>query len=194
MYAYFKGKIIERNLANNILILDVADVGYQIETSTKTLLKLNPGEVYTIQIVAQTNDEGVRLFGFINKVEKELFQMLIKVSGIGPKSAINILNSFEVEQFISAVIRGDSKLIEEAQGVGSKTAQRIILELKNKFKNINYQNPSEENNIYKYQEEVSSVLNNLGLSYLEIDKKLTEAREKSIPDDAEMLIRYCLSN
>jgi uncharacterized protein YabE (DUF348 family) len=66
--------------------------------------------------------------------------------------------------------------------------------LKNKFKNISYQNQGSQNNIYKHQEEVSSLLNNLGLSYLEIDKKLNAAREQNIPDDAEILVRFCLQN
>jgi holliday junction DNA helicase RuvA len=96
MYSYFKGKIIEKNLATSSLVIDVSNVGYQVEISQKSLIKLNLGEDYTIYIMAINNDEGIRLFGFVSKVEKELFQMLIKVSGIGPKSAINILNSFEI--------------------------------------------------------------------------------------------------
>ncbi len=197
MFAYFKGKIIEKNLNCNTAIIDVNNIGYLVEIPKTTLIKINQGEDYKIHVVAINNEEGIRLFGFLNKTEKELFQLLIKVSGIGPKSAVNILSYFEVEQFISAVIRGDVKLIEEAQGVGNKTAQRIILELKNKFKNIIVSKDNkegDENHSYKSHNDVSSILSNLGLSYLEIDKKLNAAREQEIPDEAESLIRFCLQN
>ena len=196
MFAYFRGKIIEKNLNCNTAIIDVNNIGYLLEVPKTSLLKISQGEDYKIHVVAINNEEGIRLFGFLNKTEKELFQLLIKVSGIGPKSAINILSYFEVEQFISAVIRGDAKLIEEAQGVGNKTAQRIILELKNKFKNIivNKDETNNESHSYKSHNDVSSILSNLGLSYLEIDKKLNAAREQQIPDEAESLIRFCLQH
>ena len=197
MFAYFKGKIIEKNINSSSVVIDVNNIGYLVEITKTSLVKINQGEDYKIYVVAINNEEGIRLFGFLNKTEKELFQLLIKVSGIGPKSAINILSYFEVEQFISAVIRSDVKLIEEAQGVGNKTAQRIILELKNKFKNIivsRDDGDDHDNHSYKSHHDVSSILSNLGLSYLEIDKKLDAAKEQQIPDEAESLIRFCLQN
>lgn len=193
MFAYLKGKIIEKNFQNNSFVLEVNNIGYLLESSSRNLSKLNQGTDYRIDVLAINNEEGTKLFAFLSKTEKELFQMLIKISGIGPKSAIHILDCFEVDQFISAVIRGDSKLIEQAHGIGNKTAQRIILELKNKFKNIS-QIENTNQTTYKVQNDITMILNNLGLSYLEIDKKLIEAKNKNIPDDAEMLIRYCLQN
>jgi len=194
MYAYFRGKIIERNLSNCSLIIEVNNIGFKVEVNQKTLGKLKNGQEVCLFTWTSSNDDGIRLCGFLSKAEKELFELLIKISGIGPKLALSILNAMEIDQFISAVLRQESRVLSAAPGVGKKTAERIILELKTKLAQINPMRESDQENNFKNNNEVYSVLEGLGFDPIEIDQKLLLAQEKAIGDDTELLVKFCLTN
>lgn len=192
MLSYLSGKIIDRNFSNNTLVIDVGNIGFCVEASTRTLGEISVGEARTVYVHLSSNDLGIRLCGFLTRAEKELFELLISVSGVGPKAGLKILDQFRVDEFIPAVIREDVNLISKAQGIGKKTAERIILELKTKFKKISIIK-EDTHSVSDKRYEAAEILNGLGFDPLEVEKKLNAATQENIADDVELLVRYCLS-
>jgi Holliday junction DNA helicase RuvA len=188
------GEIINLDQNNSRVVLLNNDIGFEIKSNTRTLSSLKRNQRETLHISTIFREDGVHLFGFLSQAEKELFEKVIKVSGIGPKSALSILEILSVKDFISAIIKEDATLISSAQGIGKKTAQRLILELKNGFKKINYINVEENENDFSSREEVYSVLSGLGFSATDINDKLKKAQSKNETDDVESLVRFCLAN
>lgn len=131
MYAYFKGIIEEINL--NETVLEVNGIGYNIQMPMVKALELgNTGDEVKIYTYTNVKEDTFSLFGFGTKEELELFKLLISVSGVGPKSAQGLLNSFDVTELQFAIHNGNVSLISKAQGIGRKTAERIIIDLKDK--------------------------------------------------------------
>ena len=192
MFAYLRGLVTERNLKNSSLILEVNNIGYEIFSNHKTLNHFSKDSEQIIHVYTQSNEAGIKLWGFSSRAERELFECLISVSGVGPKAAQNMLNVLNIEEIISAVLREKHELLREAPGVGPKTAKRIVLELKSKLSNINVGELT--NNEYDSAEDVSSILAGLGFSVIDIDKKLAEAHKQGVSDDAEELVRFCMKN
>jgi Holliday junction DNA helicase RuvA len=142
MFYYIKGKL--EILVDNFAAVDCGGVCYKIYTSLSTKNYLTPklnSEVllYTTLIV---REDAQDLYGFSTEEELEIFKKLISVSGVGPKGAISILSYFSVESLCDVIISGDSRALAGAQGVGSKTAQKIIIELKDKLPKVNVSNVS----------------------------------------------------
>lgn len=130
MIGYLKGKIIEKK--EGYLLVDVNNIGYEVNVSTNTLIAVNSEDV-CLYTYMQVKEDGIALFGFISKQEKELFLKLITVNGVGPKMAIGILSGASMCDIMMAIISEDVKLLSKFKGVGKKTAERIILELKEKL-------------------------------------------------------------
>jgi Holliday junction DNA helicase RuvA len=186
------GQIINLDQNNSRAVLLNNGIGFEIKTNLRTLTSLKRNQQETLHISTIFREDGVFLYGFLSHAEKEIFEKVIKVSGIGPKSALSILEILSVNDFISAVIKEDATLIASAQGIGKKTAQRLILELKNSFKKINYVSSDNEND-FNTREEVYSVLSGLGFSASDINEKLKQAQEKGEADELESLVRFCLA-
>ena len=131
MIAYLKGTVAEISQEN--LVLDVRDIGYNVKISGRTLGRL-PGTGETLKIYTYTyvREDAFQLYGFLTKDELSLFQKLITVNGIGPKGALAILSVMDADELRLAILASDSKAIAKAPGVGAKTAQRVILDLKDK--------------------------------------------------------------
>ncbi len=132
MIASVKGKIERKN--NNYIVVDVNGIGYKVfmpETSINTLEEGKDVRVYTYLRISQ---DDMSLYGFLSNEELVMFELLISVGGIGAKSATNILSNIEPSKFAMAVIMNDINTIKSLPGIGPKTAQRIILELKDKIK------------------------------------------------------------
>lgn len=133
MYAFISG--ILDSVSNGIAVIDCGGVGYKINVSPSTTNKLpSPGKNIRLYTYLHVREDAMELFGFLTPDEKEIYEILISVSGVGPKVGLAILSTLEPNSFIHAVINGDAKSVAKAQGVGPKLAQRIILELKDKFK------------------------------------------------------------
>jgi Holliday junction DNA helicase RuvA len=130
MISFLRGKIINKSL--NFVIIEVNNIGYQVFAGETFLNDLKSGvitEIYTHQhIREETND----LYGFKSLEDLELFELLITVSGIGPKSALGVLTIASAADIKEAIIRGDANLLTKVSGIGKKTAERLVLELKNK--------------------------------------------------------------
>ena len=132
MYAYIKGILTYKNYP--VVVIEAGGVGYKINTTTNTIGKLPElGEMVTLYTYLNVKEDIMELYGFYTKEELSVFELLISVSGVGPKVGATILSSVNPESFVVAVATGDTKSITKAQGVGPKLAARIILELKDKI-------------------------------------------------------------
>ena len=132
MFYYISGTLAHKSMS--FAVIDAGGVGYRMTVSQNTLDKLplagNAAKLYTYLAV---REDGIELFGFFDETELSTFQMLITVSGVGPKVAMSILSLLTPEKFALAVCTEDTKAISKASGVGAKTAARIVLELKDKL-------------------------------------------------------------
>ena len=134
MLDYIRGRVVSKSPTR--LILEVAGIGYLLHIPLSTFEKIpNHGEV-TILTQLFIREDQVKMFGFATVEERDLFQLLLSVNGIGPNMAITILSGSTVEDIKRAVINEDAKALEKIKGVGKKTAERIILELKETIKEI----------------------------------------------------------
>ncbi len=132
MYAYIKGILTYKNYP--VVVLEAGGVGYKISTTTNTIGKLPElGETVTLYTYLNVKEDIMELYGFYTREELSVFELLISVSGVGPKVGATILSSVNPQSFVVAVATGDAKAITKAQGVGPKLAARIILELKDKI-------------------------------------------------------------
>jgi Holliday junction DNA helicase RuvA len=133
MYAYIKGEIVD--ISDDNLVLECNNIGYNIRIPYSVAQRL-PGIGASVKIYTYTSvrEDAFNLFGFLSKDDLEVYKMLIAVNGIGPKGALSILSAMSADDLRFAIISGDSKAISKAQGVGNKSAERIILELKDKIK------------------------------------------------------------
>ncbi len=131
MFAYLEGSVAEKDL--NMLVLDVGGIGWQVTCSMNTLNKApETGARMKVYTHLSVREDGVELYGFASREERAMFRSLTQVSGIGPKTAVQILSSMTLRDLTRAVMEGDVTALSRAQGVGKKTAQRIALELKGK--------------------------------------------------------------
>ncbi len=129
MYAYINGIVAEKN--HNELVIEAGGVGYSLYCSLNTLQNALPvGEMMRVYTYLNVTQDGISLFGFGTKEEREMFLRLTGISGIGPKTAIGILGSMSMRELTLAIVMGDTATLSRAPGIGKKTAQRIALELK----------------------------------------------------------------
>lgn len=132
MYAYIKGELAEINTDH--IVIEAGGIGYQVFISLQTFDYLpSVGEDLKIYTYLYLREDAMILYGFLTKDDLELFKLLISVSGIGPKGGLAILSTLEADDLRFAILSGDAKAISKAPGVGGKTAQRVILELKDKL-------------------------------------------------------------
>ena len=132
MYAYIKGELAEINTDH--IVIEAGGIGYQVFISLQTFDYLpSVGENLKIYTYLYLREDAMILYGFLTKDDLELFKLLISVSGIGPKGGLSILSTLEADDLRFAILSGDAKAISKAPGVGGKTAQRVILELKDKL-------------------------------------------------------------
>ena len=132
MYAYIKGELAEINTDH--IVIEAGGIGYQVFISLQTFDYLpSVGENLKIYTYLYLREDAMILYGFLTKDDLELFKLLISVSGLGPKGGLAILSTLEADDLRFAILSGDAKAISKAPGVGGKTAQRVILELKDKL-------------------------------------------------------------
>lgn len=131
MFYYVKGKVA--HVAPNLAVIDCGGVGYACRTTSYTLSALQVGEEGKLYTYLNVREDAMELYGFASENERNCFQMLIAVSGVGPKAALSILSATTPEGLATAIITGDEKALTVAPGIGKKIAQRVILELKDKL-------------------------------------------------------------
>ncbi len=197
MYYYISGELV---LAEpNIAVVDAGGVGYQMTISGNTLGKLagKVGGKVKLFTHLSVREDAMELFGFATIEELSSFRMLISVSGIGAKSAVSILSLMSPERFAIAVMSGDAKAIAKAQGIGAKTAARVILELKDKISkelgSSDYEGLTAENSLPAKESNLNEAANALlvlGYTRAEASFALKDANPKA---DLETLIKTALA-
>ena len=185
MYDFFKGKVVSKQLNSyrgTHIVLETNNVGYLILTGKRTIQKLedNNDEV-KVYVSLSHKEDSMSLTGFLTKEERDIFNILQSVSGIGIKLALLILDEFSIAELIDIMIREDSKELSRAKGVGAKVAQKIILELKDKLINWSNITPVDVADIETSKDieqetivEVQSVLISLGYSTNEAKSAIKE--------------------
>ncbi len=192
MYSYIKGRV-ELKTAD-YLVVDNSGIGYKVFTSISTLNKLEAGQQVKVHTYMYVREDVISLFGFITPEELRVFELLITVSGIGPKVANSVLSALSPSKFSLAVITGDVQSLKAVPGIGLKTAQRIILELKDKLKSDEAleggqsQPPGSDGNV----SEAVSALQVLGYSAHEALKALRNIEVDTL--NIEEVVRQALKN
>lgn len=133
MYAYIKGTLEEK--AKDSIVIEASGIGYKIYISEHTMSKLSElGETVKVYTHYYVREDNISLYGFLSNEELKMFELLLQVSGIGAKTAIAMLSNITPSQFAIAIISNDIKTLTKIPGIGNKSAQRIVLELKDKLK------------------------------------------------------------
>ena len=192
MLDYIRGRVVSKSPTR--LILEVAGIGYLLHIPLSTFEKIpNHGEV-TILTQLFIREDQVKIFGFATGEERDLFQLLLSVNGIGPNTAIMILSGSTVDDVKNAVIHEDAKALEKIKGVGKKTAERIILELKGSIKEITTSIPTGVDVRQKaLVSDAVMALISLGYGRSVAENAVSEAvRKLQTIDNVEVLVRESL--
>ncbi len=173
MIAHLTGNIL--HFSNDSLILDVHGVGYEVFLSATNLERLkNSTSPVSLLIYTAVREDNLSLFGFSTTQEKQIFLKLISVSGIGPKLALSILSKISTEELIRAIFQKDLLTLTSISGIGKKTAERLVVELKDKLlhlsKDSSMENPTPK--ITPLIDDLLSALLNLGYNKIEAEKTL----------------------
>lgn len=194
MISYIKGKIEE--FGEDFVIIDNNGIGYFISMPLIEIEKVKKHEgIIKIHTYHYVREDSVGLFGFLDREALNIFKMLINVSGVGPKAALSILSAVEPSSVILAIITGDEKTLCKAQGVGKKLAQRIILELKDKFKNYDFIKPQgqEKENTDETFETIGALM---ALGYTKAEAltaiKGIDTEGKSIEETVKMALKVLM--
>lgn len=129
MIGYIKGEVVELN--GNTLVLENNSIGFEVTVSNSSIVRINQaGRFVKLFTYMHVREDEISLYGFFTREEKDMFLKLITISGVGPKAAISILSGIEIGQLVLAILSNDVKALSKVKGIGKKTAERIILELK----------------------------------------------------------------
>jgi len=178
MIALLTGKIADTN--PDFVILDVNGVGYRVQIPFSTFFALpENGATLTLNIHTNVKEDAIHLYGFLTPKEKQFFQLLITVSGVGPKLAKDILSNIQPDQLASALCRGDIVRLSAIPGIGKKTSERMVLELKDKIVKLGLAGDSDSSSTLSQQgssirDDVASALINLGYKESVVIKTLSE--------------------
>ena len=134
MIAYLKG-IVTHRLVEAVYV-NVHDVGYRVYVPSSVQSQLQVGEETCLYTYTNVREDAIQLYGFLTIEDYELFLMLISVSGVGPKLGLGILSAISPDQFVGLIISGDTKGLQKLPGIGKKSAERLVLELKDKIENL----------------------------------------------------------
>ena len=201
MFAYIKGSLEEKG--NNYVVVEANGIGYKIFMSNMAMAALgevkNMVKVHTYYYVREDN---ISLYGFASKEELKMFELLISVSGVGAKSAISMLSAISPSDFALAIISDDVTKLKKVPGIGAKTAQRIILELKDKLKSEQMAAATSETEIKvavnnsEELEEAVAALQILGYNKKEIEKvfEKVEVSNMSVEEIIKLGLKYLSNN
>lgn len=200
MFAYLRGTVQSKEMADGSadrLVLEVGGIGYELTISRRTLLSIGqPGDEATVHTKLAVRENDWTLFGFSSVQEREMFGLLQSVTGVGPKLALALIGTLSPNELAQAILEENHKMLSQAPGVGSKVAQRLILELKSKVEDFNsrrgFKIPQNTNVQSEVFQEVRTILDSLGYTPTEISRALKQAEEDKVDHDVEFLVRYSL--
>lgn len=199
MIAYLSGKILEKDA--NLLIVETNGVGYEVTIPLSTFYELGEiGEDVQLRIYTHVREDALALFGFKTVREKELFLHLISVSGIGPKSAITALSGMSADEIISAIRQNNLARLNSIPGVGRKTAERLVIELRDKIaklaglasEEMKAQGITPTASGDAVYDDAISALVNLGYQRAAAEKALKQAMQEGVELSVQKLLRRSL--
>lgn len=196
MIAHVNGKLTRKSAES--VVLDVNGVGYEVFIPLSTYYKLpEPGEAVFLYVHTHLREDAICLYGFLTLEEKEMFGLLISVSGIGPRLARNILSGINVADLAASIAEGNKARLSTIPGIGAKSAERLILELKDKMKEILLKAGPVGITATEAKDtktsDVVSALNNLGYKSSQAEEAVRKAKEHlSPPYDFEELLKEAL--
>ena len=192
MITHLKGKLTEKNPTH--IIIECAGVGYFVNISLHTFSKLADSENISIFTHLQVKEDSHTLFGFAEKSEREIFRLLLSVSGIGSSTARTMLSSLSPAQIRDAIAGGDAATIQSIKGIGIKTAQRVILDLRDKILKVYDidEVSTSANNTNK--EEALSALEVLGFARRSAEKVVDKVLRQDSSLSVENIIKLALKN
>jgi Holliday junction DNA helicase RuvA len=195
MIAYLKGKLVHKDPTH--LIIDVNGVGYHVNISLHTYSQVKDTEDIRLSTYLQVREDAHVLYGFGSEQEKNMFQSLISVNGIGPSTAIVVLSYMPPAELRAAIVREDAATLQSIKGIGGKTAQRLILELKDKLRKDGGEEMS--GNLApaynKMKQEALTALMTLGIARSAAEKSIDSALKKSGNSlTLEELVKQALKN
>lgn len=196
MIAHLRGTILEKH--PNQVIVETTGVGYDIQIPVSTYTTLgDAGSSVTLRIHTHVREDALQLFGFATAEEKAVFERLISVSGIGPKLAVTVLSGLPTNDLINAIRSGDVQKLVRIPGVGKKTAERMVLELKDKLVTIGGAKDiapvAAAAGLDALEQDVLSALLNLGCARPAAEDAIHKAKKNGAPREFEPLFRAALS-
>ena len=198
MITYLKGKLVFKD--PTYLIIDIQGIGYEVKISLNTYGKVEEKEEILLHTYLNIKEDAHTLYGFKEVSEKKAFLDLISISGVGPNTGLMILSSMSVAELEQAISEGDHPTIQRVKGIGAKTAQRIVLELKDKIKREGMSSPEGigqgfVQNSNKLKQEALQALITLGFTKTQAEKNIMTVLKKSGPDvSLETLIKASLKS
>ena len=192
MITHLKGKLIEKNPTN--IVIDCNGVGYSVNISLHTFSQLPSDENVKLFIHLQVREDSHTLFGFSSKVEREVFRLLISVSGVGASIARTMLSTLSPEQVMEAIAQNNLAAIQSVKGIGSKTAQRVVLDLKDKILKVYGLDEVSSVSSNTNRNEALSALETLGFARKQAEKVCDTIVKKDPDASVETIIKQALKN
>ena len=196
MYDYIAGILAELN-PSYAVVENAGGIGWLVNISLNTYSAIEHQEKVKLYVHHVVREDAQLLFGFVDKGEREIFRMLIDVSGIGPNTARVILSSMSPAELQNAVLNEDAKMISRVKGIGAKTAQRLVIDLKDKIgkaENIAVNSAQKSSIASPHRDEAIAALVMLGYQKAQAEKAVEAALSKEPSMSAEDLIKFALRN
>jgi Holliday junction DNA helicase RuvA len=191
MIGHLRGRILEKR--PNQVILEVQGVGYDVNIPVSTFYQLpDPPAEVQLHIHTHVREDALALYGFRTLSEKKVFEKLMSVSGIGPRLAVTILSGLEVHDLVPAIRGNDLAKLTHIPGVGRKTAERIVLELRDKLQDVEGERPASAAGLSPEQDDVLSALLNLGYQRAAAEKAVSRAAEQERGAPFDVLLKRAL--
>lgn len=195
MIAFLRGRVLDKQ--PNRIIVDVSGVGYEVQVPLSTFYEVgDEGAEVTLRVYTHVREDALQLYGFLTDLERQIFERLIGISGIGPKLAIAVLSGLESREVILAIQRADVARLTGIPGIGKKTAERIVLELKDRLTNL--AGPVAAGTVTagkttdRLREDLLSALQNLGYHRPQAEKAIDAALKIDADANFEQALRGAL--
>lgn len=192
MITHIQGRLVEKNPTD--VVIDCNGVGYFVNISLHTFSELPEGENVKLFTHLQVREDAHTLYGFSSIVEREIFRMLISVSGVGASTARTMLSSLAPEQVLEAISHNDIATIQSVKGIGAKTAQRVVLDLKDKILKVYGLSAISTETSNTNKNEALSALETLGFVRKQSEKVVDAVLKEQPQASVEMIIKQALKN
>jgi len=192
MITYIQGRLVEKNPTD--IVIDCNGLGYSINISLHTFSQLSSEEQVKLYTHLQVREDSHTLYGFSSKLEREIFRLLISVSGVGASIARTMLSSLTPEQVMEAIAHNDLVTIQSVKGIGSKTAQRVVLDLKDKILKVYGLDEVSSVSSNTNKNEALSALETLGFARKQAEKVCSKIVQQDPEASVETIIKLALKN